>query len=87
MSALTTTFTRPASCTQTGIMYFPIDERRYFLLQGEPAVSTECYPSGYSPERTAFYSPGICPSGYTTACSALETSETVTETLYTCCPT
>ncbi|KAK6216538.1 hypothetical protein QIS74_06652 [Colletotrichum tabaci] len=87
MSSLTTTFTPPASCTHTGIAHIQVNDVQYYLLQGEPATSTDCYPDGYDPDRTALYAPGVCPSGYTEACSRLETFATVTETIFTCCPT
>ncbi|KAK1980735.1 hypothetical protein LZ30DRAFT_722271 [Colletotrichum cereale] len=87
MSSLTTTFTPAASCTAAGIAHIQVNEVQYFLLQGPPATSTDCFPDGYDPDRTALYAPGVCPSGYTEACSQLETFATVTETVFTCCPT
>ncbi|MCJ1261442.1 hypothetical protein MMC22_001306 [Lobaria immixta] len=50
-------------------------------------MTSDCYPQGWTNTSTAFYSPGICPSGYTTACITAKTANTVTETLATCCPT
>ncbi|KAA8565602.1 hypothetical protein EYC84_009454 [Monilinia fructicola] len=34
-----------------------------------------------------YYSPGICPTGYSAACSSFCTASGVTETVATCCPT
>ncbi|PMD56121.1 uncharacterized protein K444DRAFT_54564 [Hyaloscypha bicolor E] len=34
-----------------------------------------------------YYSPGICPVGYTTACHSLDLIGTLSETVVTCCPT
>ncbi|KAK2019177.1 hypothetical protein LZ32DRAFT_686948 [Colletotrichum eremochloae] len=87
MGSLTTTFTPAASCTNAGIAHIQVNEVQYYLLQGPPATSTDCFPNGYDPDRTAVYAPGVCPSGYTEACSQLETFATVTETTFTCCPT
>ncbi|KAK2023002.1 hypothetical protein LX32DRAFT_645018 [Colletotrichum zoysiae] len=87
MSSLTTTFTPAAACTNAGIAHIQVNEVQYFLLQGPPASSTDCFPEGYDPDRTAVYAPGICPSGYTEACSQLGTFATITETTFTCCPT
>ncbi|KAK2046239.1 hypothetical protein LZ31DRAFT_630050 [Colletotrichum somersetense] len=90
MGSLTTTFTPPASCTSTGIVYITRIESRdtkYYFLQGQNIKSTECFPSGYDPRRTAFYEPGICPSGYTGACTRIETLQGKIETAVTCCPT
>ncbi|MCJ1356986.1 MAG: hypothetical protein MMC33_006982 [Icmadophila ericetorum] len=49
-------------------------------------MTAACYPQGWTNTSTAFYSPGICPSGYTTACITANTAGTVTETIATCCP-
>ncbi|KAK2046011.1 hypothetical protein LZ31DRAFT_552726 [Colletotrichum somersetense] len=87
MSSFTTTFTPAASCTNAGITHIQVNEVQYFLLQGPPASSTNCFPEGYDPDRTAVYAPGICPRGYTEACSQLGTFATITETTFTCCPT
>ncbi|KAK2058241.1 hypothetical protein LY76DRAFT_605645 [Colletotrichum caudatum] len=90
MGSLTTTFRPPASCTSTGIVYvtrIESGDTKYYFLQGQNAKSTECFPSGYDPRRTAFYEPGICPSGYTGTCTRIETLQGKIETAVTCCPT
>ncbi|KAH8896102.1 hypothetical protein GQ53DRAFT_9200 [Thozetella sp. PMI_491] len=48
-------------------------------------VSTStCFPSGYS--FSAVFSPGVCPQGYYTACSSVNTIGKIPETVATCCP-
>ncbi|KAK2065594.1 hypothetical protein LY76DRAFT_586317 [Colletotrichum caudatum] len=49
MSSLTTTVTPAASCTYAGIAHIQVNEVQYFLLQGPPASSTDCFPGGYDP--------------------------------------
>ena len=70
---LTTTFTPPAQCSSsmgvTSLLPTGIIAQGPFNLQ-------ECYPSGYQP-ASIFYSPGVCPSGYTPACSRSNTIGTV----------
>lgn len=57
----------------------------YAYLQRGPTSTSDCVPSGFAPTGV-YYSPGICPSGYTQACSNVVTAGTVTETQATCCP-
>ncbi|KAK2027611.1 hypothetical protein LX32DRAFT_434975 [Colletotrichum zoysiae] len=91
MGSLTTTFTPPASCTNTGIVEIrtPVgtDNFRNYFLQGQNVKSIECFPRNYQPSRAAYYEPGICPSGYTTACAVVTTLDGNVETSVTCCPT
>ncbi|KAI8627648.1 hypothetical protein F5Y19DRAFT_160819 [Xylariaceae sp. FL1651] len=58
----------------------------YYLLQG-PVEQTSCYPSSYTANTQQFYSPALCPTGFTSACKALNRIGTVQETILTCCPT
>jgi hypothetical protein len=44
-------------------------------------------PDNFQLSSTNFYSPGICPVGYLTACQHLNVIGTVSETVVTCCPT
>lgn len=86
---LTTTFTAPSSCATAAGLYqiWPANDS-YYYEQGPLISSTDCYPSGYSASPEQYYSPGLCPSGYTPACSSTGVvSSTATETAYTCCPT
>jgi hypothetical protein len=50
---------------------------------GLPGYSN-CLPTNWAP--SSYYSPGICPGGYTIACSSINSIETLTETVATCCP-
>lgn len=85
---LTTTFTAPSSCaTATGLYQIWPSHGTYYYQQGPLLSRPECYPSGYEAEPSQYYSPGVCPSGYTAACSSANAVETATETAYTCCPT
>lgn len=76
---LTTTFTPAPTCT-ADIYTTSI----YYSIGGlEPS---QCFPSGWA-STSQYYSPGLCPAGYTEACSSLVSAGTVTETQATCCPT
>ncbi|KAK6854067.1 hypothetical protein PG995_010879 [Apiospora arundinis] len=50
------------------------------------SATSDCYPLGFQLQPDAFYSPGICPSGWVIACSSLDAINTLTETRATCCP-
>ncbi|CAK7223355.1 hypothetical protein SBRCBS47491_005180 [Sporothrix bragantina] len=89
--ALTTTFTPSSSCTidlykqaypgitcAIGSSLIPCD----FYHLGVDSSTSDCFPPGWSDASTAYYSPGICPSGYTEACQSVVNSETRA----TCCP-
>lgn len=84
---LTTTFEAPSSCTTTTPQLYQSwsgSTSRY--VEGPLYTSdSDCFPSGYNPNN--YYSPGWCPSGYTTACSSLASASTETETAVICCPT
>lgn len=86
---LTTTFTAPPSCaTATGLYQIWSEADSYYYEQGPLLSRTDCYPSGYDASPSQYYSPGLCPTGYTAACSSTDVlSKSVTETAYTCCPT
>ncbi|KAK8129112.1 hypothetical protein PG984_010220 [Apiospora sp. TS-2023a] len=89
---LTTTLTPATGCLQTvwGQIYTEHNDgqnsttHKYHSL-GRSATS-ECYPSGFEIRSDAFYSPGLCPSGWTSACGTPEVIGTITETRATCCP-
>jgi hypothetical protein len=91
--ALTTTFTPPASCFGTGaildvlttVCAGTLASCQYLVLGQAPSGSMTCMPPGYTPGGN-YYSPGICPSGYTTACWSLNPVGSLTETAVTCCP-
>ncbi|CAK7273609.1 hypothetical protein SEPCBS119000_005748 [Sporothrix epigloea] len=91
--ALTTTFTPAPSCTiniyqesfSTGltcVVGTQVVPCNYFHL-GVDSSTSDCLPSGWGTASDAYFSPGICPTGYTQACQNVTGSETVA----TCCPT
>ena len=90
VGSLTTTFTPPASCLDafsttalsTTLVSSTTDE---FLLAG-PLTTPGCMPYNFQFSSTNYYSPGICPVGYVSACGST-LSGAVTETVVTCCPT
>lgn len=87
IGALTTTFTAPASCaSSTGINIVGCGSGCVWWAEG-PLDAPDCYPSSYNPSLSHYYSPGVCPSGYTPACTSKNTAGRVTETVQTCCPT
>jgi hypothetical protein len=86
LGALTTVFTPPSSCLASSALWWIYTGYNVYQLQGPPDLQN-CFPPSYVPNSTAYYSPGVCPSGYTTACTSFNTVGTVTDTLYTCCPT
>jgi hypothetical protein len=91
IAALTTAFVPSSSCLASDNIWkvfttCPGNDQCYYLLQGPPSTS-DCLPTAYRIDSTAYYSPAHCPSGYTPACSSLNTINHFTETVYTCCPT
>ncbi|CAK7265641.1 hypothetical protein SEPCBS57363_001686 [Sporothrix epigloea] len=91
--ALTTTFVPSPSCTidiymesfSTGLICAvgtQIVPCNYYHL-GVDSSTSDCFPSGWASTSDAYFSPGICPSGYTQACQNV----TGSETRATCCPT
>ncbi|KAJ5351655.1 hypothetical protein N7452_000629 [Penicillium brevicompactum] len=95
--ALTTTFSPPAACTTetwiveylTGSYYFTTSVMEpgadWFFSQG-PIDWSSCFPSGYQVTTDFYYSPGICPSGYSIASATIVSLGTNTETRAACCP-
>ncbi|KAN0079616.1 hypothetical protein V8E54_004830 [Elaphomyces granulatus] len=85
--ALTTTFVPPSSCLTDTYLYDsnPTQTFPYFYSLGPPDTS-DCFPSGWGPATTAYFSPGVCPLGYSIACSNYNSIGTLTETIATCCP-
>ncbi|KAI0130664.1 hypothetical protein F4814DRAFT_138763 [Daldinia grandis] len=88
---LTTTFTPASECHSiiSGIVYTQTLQdgntttHKYHSLG--PSPTSECYPPGFEP-ASGFYSPGICPFGWWSACSTLDAIATLTEARVTCCP-
>ncbi|KAK4443365.1 Gag poly protein, partial [Podospora aff. communis PSN243] len=93
IAPLTTTFTPPPHCTSSAGLHIsewkpsPAQGLWYAVgpLQSPPHFP--CFPPSYNPTTQNYYSPGLCPSGYTPACTSRNTIASLTETIYTCCPT
>ncbi|KAI1381300.1 hypothetical protein F4677DRAFT_402637 [Hypoxylon crocopeplum] len=91
LGPLTTTFTPADNCKAviSGIVYTQtLDDgntttHKYHSLG--PSATSSCYPPGFQ-APSGFYSPGICPSGWVSACGSVETIGSATETRATCCP-
>jgi LPXTG-motif cell wall-anchored protein len=81
MPTLTTTFTPPSPCLST--YYF--DAIGASVLGPESGYAS-CFPSGWAQGSSNYFSPGVCPSGYVTACSSFNTLASGLETVITCCP-
>lgn len=83
LGALVTTY-RPsgASCAS----FLQVDNPTNGWIQYGEAGSktTSCLPTNFNPQEGLYYSPGICPLGYTYACAAEVERGGATEA--TCCP-
>jgi hypothetical protein len=98
IGALTTTFTPPPSCiTNAPITTDNNDLSSLFSSEslfnngpsGAAHVHTHCFPSGYPHNAAFYYSPGLCPSGWTlnTSPAVQQNFETISgETVGVCCP-
>ncbi|KAK6080644.1 formamidopyrimidine-DNA glycosylase [Seiridium cupressi] len=85
---LTTTFTPPPDCTGGAVGVLRANSGSSYFLTAGPGASS-CFPSGKIPGYTEYYSPGLCPHGFTAACltsSPLPQGNGI-ETVATCCPT
>lgn len=87
LGALTTTYT--PSGTQCNSIHYDTNPTPpgWFVLGAIAEDSTDCYPAGYTRVPEYYYSPGICPSGYTVACQTEGTTYSTVTTVATCCPT
>ncbi|KAI1799310.1 hypothetical protein F4811DRAFT_557968 [Daldinia bambusicola] len=85
LGPLTTTFTPPADCVASSALYWVNTASTFYWLQGRPGQSS-CFPDDYSPYQNQYYSPGICPSGYTRACESSSIEGDTLVTRGTCCP-
>ena len=80
LGPLTTTYTPTgADCTST---YLAANNDNEWIQYGQPDT-TQCVPTSFTAFENYYYSPGICPSGYTYACEAGVGTST---TQATCCP-
>ncbi|KAI1284752.1 hypothetical protein F5Y07DRAFT_13599 [Xylaria sp. FL0933] len=79
LGALPTNFALASSCsTDLNHVYKIYTSSEFYLLQG-PVEQTSCYPSSYAANSKQYYSPGQCPTGFTSACQS--------DTIVRCCPT
>ncbi|KAH6887097.1 hypothetical protein B0T10DRAFT_563318 [Thelonectria olida] len=88
VGALTTTFTPAESCLSS-LSNTYAEPGDMGAMYGGPLSTDGCFPDRYAYARTNYYSPGICPDGYTTACSstiAAKGEGGAVETVVTCCP-
>jgi len=85
MVSITTIFTPPPSCTSV------FTRSGDLVWQGGVAQTgdVDCFPPGFAKILNSFYSPGICPSGWTSAGALSGTGALVfnpRETNAMCCP-
>ncbi|ORY70510.1 uncharacterized protein BCR38DRAFT_406109 [Pseudomassariella vexata] len=78
MGALTTTFAPPSNCNQ---LYYAENVGGWYQYED----TTTCFPSSFNRNYTAYYSPGVCFSGYTIAGITTDASTTGVS-VATCCP-
>ncbi|KAM7203583.1 hypothetical protein V8F33_002203 [Rhypophila sp. PSN 637] len=87
LGALTTTFTIPTACAQSLQNVYITNDG--VIVQGPlfSAAGTTCFPKGYKPDRSSYFSPGFCVSGYTPAYSTSGIiAGNAEETTVVCCP-
>ncbi|KAI3320640.1 hypothetical protein HD806DRAFT_226136 [Xylariaceae sp. AK1471] len=88
LGPLTTTYVPPASCTSSFLTdYKPPGG---WDVMGPLKTTGDCFPPNYSDDGKKYYSPGICPAGYTAACADPAPGQgggQTTVTTATCCPT
>ena len=85
LGELTTTFIPPSSCISSFSNVYIVGSLRY--VAGGPVSTDGCFPSNYNDAQNNYYSPGICPARYTSACSSINSIGALTETAVICCPT
>lgn len=99
LGPLTTVFTAPLACS-TDALY--VNNNRdcagsVSVLRGPVATSSggRCFPPGFDGRAGVYYSPGLCPRGYTVACTSVvggrplagnTAASDLAETVLTCCP-
>jgi hypothetical protein len=86
LGPLTTTFIPPPSCTSSFAHVYITTDPGGTAAFGGPVSPDGCFPTNYQNPLSNYYSPGICPLGYTAACSSLNSLGSLTETAVTCCP-
>lgn len=86
---LTSVFSAPSSCSNTDVYLIWNVGQTADVFDGyaQEPFRTECFPEGYKPIASLYYSPASeCPSGYTIACETTNVAGDVTDTIRTCCP-
>ncbi|KAI0016519.1 hypothetical protein F4780DRAFT_758880 [Xylariomycetidae sp. FL0641] len=91
LGPLTTSFSPPTDCFQSNVNVARVgtgSTNNYFFTAGAAPLQSSCFPSAGCPAYSEYYSPGVCPSGYSWACSDRSTaSVSVVEMMAHCCPT
>ncbi|KAK8112567.1 hypothetical protein PG984_013093 [Apiospora sp. TS-2023a] len=89
LGPLTTEFPVPQTCTSTFLgdngQAGPGNIWIQFGTVG-PSYQSDCFPPNFHALDPYYYSPGVCPQGYTVACAA-GLGEDAATTVGTCCPT
>ncbi|KAF2678425.1 hypothetical protein K458DRAFT_491244 [Lentithecium fluviatile CBS 122367] len=81
---LTTTFTGPAECSGTPWMYQGVPTT--WWKQGGDNVPS-CFPPAFPFSNSRIiYSPGICPAGWSSACTRVITTDGRIQSVVSCCP-
>ncbi|KAI1184532.1 hypothetical protein F5B17DRAFT_78359 [Nemania serpens] len=88
LGALTTLYEPPSSCISSFSTDFRAPDN--WDIFGPLDTFGDCFPPNYTDDENKYYSPGICPAGYTAACAypapGLGGGQTSVTTA-TCCPT
>lgn len=82
---LTSLFTPSSSCL-TGLWAIGDPSSGDWYNQLGPVSTSDCLPPGYHQASFALYSPGVCPSGYSRACSEVVSDGSFSDVVATCCP-
>ncbi|KAF9634955.1 hypothetical protein BFW01_g5850 [Lasiodiplodia theobromae] len=86
LGPLTTTFTPASPDCVSSLHIRRKDTAGWDLVLGLPGShSSSCLPTSFT-WSSAYYSPGICPSGHTYACTETDAVGDETTTIATCCP-
>lgn len=86
LGPLLTTYVPGPGCDDTlyGKIYSSLSVREKYHSLGQ-TDTTSCYPASFAAPNH-WYSPGICPSAWSSACGSVVSSDATTETRVTCCP-
>ncbi|KAH6722994.1 hypothetical protein BKA61DRAFT_663727 [Leptodontidium sp. MPI-SDFR-AT-0119] len=83
---LTTTFIPDAPCLSDVYQYLAVSGNPFeYYLQLGPPETTTCLSSGWG-ATSQYFSPSVCPTGYSQACWVTSSAGTEIETLATRCP-